>query len=114
MSRLGNSVRELHALDTLAAGRTVIHRLHPSAKLCSALVFIVAVVSFGRYDFVRLAPYLFYPFVMMALAEIPYAVLLRRLLIALPFCLFACLSNVFFDRATAFRVGNVAVIGAGP
>ena len=109
MSDISARVHEIRALENLAAGRTAIHRLHPLTKLIYALVFIVLVVSFGRYDFARLAPYLFYPFVMMALAELPYKLLLARVLIALPFCLFAGISNVIFDRAAAFDIGGVTV-----
>jgi len=109
MPDLSARANELRALENLSAGKTVIHRLHPLAKLLSALVFIVMVVSFGRYDFARLVPFLFYPFVMMALAELPYKMLLSRMLIALPFCLFAGISNVIFDRAAAFTVGGVTV-----
>jgi len=73
------------------------------------LVFIIFTASFGRYDFLRLVPYLFYPFVMMALAELRYSLLLSRVLVALPFCAFAGISNVIFDRDTAFIIGGVAV-----
>jgi len=109
MSDISARVRELRSLENLSAGQTVIHRLHPLTKLISALTLIVVVVSFGRYDFARLAPYMFYPFIIMALAELPYKPLLSRALVALPFCLFAGLSNVIFDTAVAFTVGGVAV-----
>ena len=109
MSDIGSRIHDIRALESLAAGRTVIHRLHPLAKLMSTFIFIVFVVSFGRYDFVRLAPYMFYPFVIMALAELPYKLLLSRVLIALPFCLFAGISNIIFDRVAAFSVGSVTV-----
>jgi cobalt/nickel transport system permease protein len=46
---------------------------------------------------------------MMALAELPYKLLLSRVLIALPFCLFAGLSNVIFDRTAAFTISGVTV-----
>jgi len=101
MSDLSARIRELRVLEKLATGQTVIHRLHPLTKLLSAFVFIVIVASFGRYDFFRLTPYLFYPFVIMALAELPYKLLLSRLLIALPFCLFAGISNIIFDETGA-------------
>ena len=64
-------------------------------------MFIVVVVSFGRYHVVPLVPFLFYPFIITALAEVPYRILLPKLLVALPFCLFAGISNVVFDRQTA-------------
>jgi len=109
MSDISSRVHELRALENLSIKQTAVHRLHPAAKLLSAFVFIVLVASFGRYDFVRLTPYLFYPFIMMALAELPYRLLLSRVLIALPFCLFAGISNVIFDRAAAFTIFNVTV-----
>lgn len=109
MSDIGARIRELRALENLSAGQTVIHRLHPLVKLLSALVFIIFSVSFDRYSFVRLTPYLFYPFVMMALAELPYKILLSRVLIALPFCLFTGVSNILFDKGPAFIVGGVTV-----
>ena len=109
MSDLSARLHELRALDTLAAGQTIIHRLHPMTKLLATFTFIVIIVSFGRYDFLRLAPYLFYPFVMMALAELPYKLLLTRVLIALPFCLFAGISNVIFDKEAAFSLGGITI-----
>lgn len=109
MSDISARVHELRALENLSAGCTIVHRLHPFAKLISAAAVIVLVVSFGRYDFFRLTPYLFYPFAMMALAELPYKLLLSRMLVALPFCLFAGLSNVVIDRAAAFSFGSLVV-----
>jgi len=109
MPDLSARVHELRALENLSAGRTVIHRLHPLAKIIPAFIFIVIVASFGRYDFIQLAPYLFYPFVLMALSGIPYKILLLRVAIAVPFCLFAGISNVIFDRETAIIIGNTAV-----
>ena len=109
MSDIGYRLHELRTMESLAAGQTAVHRLHPSAKLLSTFIFIAVVVSFGRHDFVRLTPYLFYPFVMMALAELPYKLLLSRVLIALPFCMFAGLSNALFDRTAAFAVGGITI-----
>ena len=109
MPDINARVHELRALENLSAGETAAHNLHPLAKILSTAVFIVAVASFGRYDFTRLAPYLFYPFVMAAIAGLPYRLLLPRMLVALPFCLFAGISNVVLDRGAAFVVGGVTV-----
>ncbi|MCL2254279.1 MAG: cobalt ECF transporter T component CbiQ [Lachnospiraceae bacterium] len=109
MPDLSTRVREIRAFDSLAAGKTVIHNLNPLTKILSTFVFIIIIASFGRYDFIRLAPYLFYPFVVMALAELPYKLLLSRILIVLPFCLLAGITNVIFERTTAFTVGSIAI-----
>ena len=88
----------MNTLEQLSAGRSAVHALHPLAKLLVTLVFLIAVVSFDRYALGRLVPFVFYPVILMAVAEIPYGLILKRTLVALPFGLFAGLSNVFFDR----------------
>ncbi|MDR3242570.1 MAG: cobalt ECF transporter T component CbiQ [Clostridiales Family XIII bacterium] len=104
-----NKIYELYTLERLSRDDTVIHRLHPMAKMLAAFVFITVVVSFDRYAFGRLIPYSFYPAVLMNLAGIPGGLLFRRFLIAAPFCLFAGISNVVFDRAVVFTVAGLAV-----
>jgi cobalt/nickel transport system permease protein len=47
---------------------------------------------------------------MMALAELPYKLMLSRVLIALPFCLFAGISNVIFDSTVNLGVLSLATI----
>jgi len=104
-----NKIYELYALEQLAAGNTCIHRLNPLAKLLAAAVYIITVVSFDRYALGRLIPYIFYPALLMALSETPYSMLFRRFLIALPFCLFAGISNVIFDRNTVLIIGGLTI-----
>jgi cobalt/nickel transport system permease protein len=104
-----NKIHELYALEQLAAGDTDIHRLHPLVKLLASAVFIVTVVSFDRYALGRLIPYVFYPVLLMAMSETPSAMLLKRFLVALPFCLFAGISNIIFDRGIACTIGGIAV-----
>jgi len=89
-------IQELNALEQLSGGDTFIHRLHPMAKLLSAVFFIITVISFNRYALWLLAPYIFYPTLLMALSETPYSMLLKRFMIAFPFCFFAGISNLFF------------------
>jgi len=104
-----NKIHELYALEQLAAGSSCIHRLNPLAKLLAAALFIVTVVSFNRYALGRLTPYIFYPALLMVLSETPYSMLFKRFLIALPFCLFAGISNIIFDRNVAFAIGGITV-----
>lgn len=109
MTDIRSKIRELYSIEQLTAKDTVIHRIHPSVKLTTALIFIISVVSFDRYSIGRMIPYIFYPAVVMALAEIPPVMVIKRSLIAVPFCLFAGISNVIFDRGAAFYFASVAV-----
>lgn len=102
-------IRELYALERLSSGNSCIHTLHPIVKLLATIVFIITVASFNRYSIGRLIPYIFYPTLMTALSETPYSMLLKRFLIALPFCFFAGVTNVIFDKAPAFMIGTITV-----
>jgi len=73
------------------------------------MFFIITVVSFDRYSFRRLVPYIFFPAFMMAFSETPWAMLLKRFLIALPFCIFAGAVNVIFDRTPFLTINGVAI-----
>lgn len=101
MSDIRSKLNAIYSMEQLAAGSTGIHRLHPDSKMIVTIVYIVCVASLGRYDLARLSPFLFYPVVMVSLSELPAGMLLRRTAAALPFCLFAGISNLFFDRTVA-------------
>lgn len=104
-----SKISEIYSLEQLSGGKTAVHRLHPGAKLIVTVCYIVTVISFNRFDFARMAPFVFYPILMMGLSETPYGIVLKRVLLALPFVLFAGISNLIFDRETAFTIGSLAV-----
>ncbi|MCL1839001.1 MAG: cobalt ECF transporter T component CbiQ [Propionibacteriaceae bacterium] len=102
-------IQELYTLEQLSSGASAIHRLHPSVKLLTTVVFIIVVVSFSRYDIGRLVPYILFPTVIMSLSETPYTLLLKRFLVALPFCIFAGVTNIFFDTEPAFVINTIVI-----
>jgi cobalt/nickel transport system permease protein len=101
--------RELYALELLAGKDTAVHRLNPGVKVIVCALFMVTVISFDRYSLGRLCPFLFYPCVLIALGELPPSLLVKRTALALPFCLFAGLSNLVLERGAAFSIGRLAV-----
>ncbi|MCL2102108.1 MAG: cobalt ECF transporter T component CbiQ [Fibromonadales bacterium] len=94
-----NKIQELNALEQLSGGDTYAHRLNPAAKLLATAVFIITVISFGRHALMLLVPYVFFLTLLMILSETPHLILLKRFLVALPFCFFAGISNVIFEPA---------------
>ncbi|MDR0885463.1 MAG: cobalt ECF transporter T component CbiQ [Clostridiales Family XIII bacterium] len=102
-------IGEIYSLEALSENNTCIHKLHPRVKLLCAFIFIVIVVSYGRYDFLGLVPCVLYTTVVMALAEVPFSMLLKRYLVALPFCFLAGIANVFIDRAPVITIGSVTI-----
>ena len=106
---LKNRIHELYLLEELSDRDTAVHRLHPRAKLLVTFVYIVAVVSFGRYDVLGPAPFFFYTAIVCAISELPMKTLHRRFLIALPFCTFAGLTNLLLDRQVAILIGDAEI-----
>ena len=106
---LSNRVHELYVLEELTDKGTAFHALHPRAKFFITFAYIVAVVSFDRYDALGAVPFFLYTAIACALAELPMKVLHKRFLIALPFCAFAGLTNLLLDRQPAFELGGVEI-----
>lgn len=109
MSDIRSKIAEIYSLEQLSGGHSLIHDRHPLVKLLATLVYLVCVISFDRHAVLVLMPFVFYPVVVLALAGIPYSIVFRRTAVALPFSMFAGLSNLIFDRTIIASVGGLAV-----
>lgn len=72
-------------------------------------MYLVAVLSLQRYHFTALLGFFFYPAIIIPLAGIPFSAIFKRVLVALPFSLFAGISNLIFERATALYLLGIPV-----
>ena len=111
MGKLLSAWLDLRAIDELSRRQTLIHRVHPSAKALVAAAFILTATSFDKYEIAGLFPLFFYPVMLIALAELPYKTLLKRLLLMSPFALFIGLANPIFDRTPQWAFGPLFVTG---
>ncbi len=109
MSQFHKSIHTLTTLEDLANRNTPVHRLNPFVKFIITGIYLVLVISFAPNQVSGLIPYVFYPVLMMAFGEIPAKPLIGRLLAALPFSLFAGLSNVIFNRTEILQYGNIVI-----
>ncbi len=109
MSTITDSMNTINSLEEMAEGNTIIHHLHPMIKLVTTILYLVLVISFDPYNLTGLMVFAFYPVILMALSEIPYKPLLKRLLVALPFSFFAGLSNIIFDQKLAMMIGSIPI-----
>ncbi len=100
----------IYRLEHYSNENTFVQKLHPTVKLLTTFVFVFAVVSFGRYSFFTLLPLFFYPTLLAALANIPYMLLFRRFLAALPFVFFAALSVLFFTEGNSSKINPFLTI----
>jgi cobalt/nickel transport system permease protein len=107
--RLDNAYYDLGRLDLLAENNSPIHRLDPRAKVLITLIFIIYVVSFGKYEITRLLPFFLYPAFLIGIANVPFGFLLRKLIIVSPFVLFIGIFNPIFDREIIFHFGSLNI-----
>lgn len=103
------SINRIASLEELTILDTPIHRLHPAIKLLVTAIYLVTVISFGGEQISGLIVFFFYPALLMAFGEIPFRPLVGRLLIALPFTIFAGLSNMLVSREAAMIIGGVVI-----
>lgn len=62
------------------------------------MAYLVALLSFDRYEISRLLPFVFYPIIIFSVGEIPVVPILKTVSIALPFVLGIGIVNLFFDK----------------
>jgi len=111
MAKIEAAFFDIGALDTLAGGETCIHRLDPRAKVVTTLVFLLCVVSFGKYEISGLLPFIIYPLVLITLGQLPTGFLLKKLLIVAPFAFFIGVFNPILDTDILFHLGPLAISG---
>jgi len=111
MTALAKNLADIGYMDTLAAGNSPLHRLDPRAKLFTTFLFIVAVVSFGKYEISALVPFFLYPVFLIGFGELPAGYLARKILVVAPFAFLVGVFNPLLDRQILFQLGPLGVSG---
>ena len=109
MSNIMKAASKLNDLEEMANGKSVVHTFHPLSKIIITFVFLVAVISFDRYQISGLVPFILYPVIMLALSLTPLKPIFYRLIPALPFSLFGGFSNIIFDRLPILTIGMITI-----
>jgi len=102
---------DFRRLDLLATGESALHRLDARAKVIVTLVFVVCVMSFGRYSVAALLPFFVFPIAVIGAARLPALMIWRKILLVLPIALLIGLPNPLFDREPLLDVGGIEVSG---
>lgn len=102
---------DFRQLDQLAARDTCIHRLDARAKVLVVLVFIVTVVSFGRYALSAMVPFFLFPVAVVVLADLPAGFIARKVALVIPFAAAIGIFNPLFDQEIHLYLGPFAVSG---
>jgi len=101
----------LGVLDILSCKDTCIHRLDPRTKVIATLLFIIAVVSFPKYEIMGLLPFFLFPVLVFSLGDIPVWLILKKVLLVSSFAAFIGIFNPVFDTAPMVTVSGVAISG---
>lgn len=100
---------KMRTMDELARKGTWIHDINPLGKLLVTVAYLLAVISCGRYDISGLLPFAFYPAVVFAAGEIPFAPIFARLSFTAPLILGIGLLNPLLERNVAVYLAGVPV-----
>ncbi len=111
MNKMQKALRELSEMDALAQRSSLIHGLHPAAKLMATVVYIVVTLSFNKYDLTGLLPMVLWPILLFQISGIEVKTCFYKLRIVLPLVMAVGLFNPFFDRDILLRIGTVEVSG---
>lgn len=111
MTSIEGALLDFKRLDRLATGDTALHRLDPRAKVLVTLVFIVSVVSFGRYEISALVPFFLFPVIMVSLGNLPASYIIKKIALLCPFALIVGIFNPLFDRQLLVQLGPIGISG---
>jgi cobalt/nickel transport system permease protein len=111
MGKIESALLNIGYLETLAYQQTPLHRLDPRVKLLTTIIFIIAVVSFGKYEITGLLPFIIYPVALIAVGNLPPTYLAKKILLAAPFAFFIGIFNPLLDRAVLVQLGPYAISG---
>ncbi len=111
MGKLEHHFYEIGHLDTLAGQDTAVHRLDPRAKLITTVVFIVTIVSFGKYQISALIPFVLYPLFLLAAGNLPLPFILKKILLVSPFAVLVGIFNPMLDQDAIMMIGSLPVTG---
>lgn len=105
------TIFEIRSFDTISCQNSMIHRIDPRAKLITTAVFVVCVMSLGKYEISQTIQFFIYPAVMISLGGLPLVHLAKKMLIIAPFVLFIGIFNPFVDREPIINIAGVYISG---
>jgi cobalt/nickel transport system permease protein len=109
MSSINKSLKQITALEDLARKDSPLHRLSPTVKLIITVIYILIVISFRQENVSGLLMFACFPVLLMFLGEIPFKPLAMRCMLALPFAIFAGISNLVFSRNIVLYIGQFGI-----
>lgn len=111
MSSIDGAILDFKRLDLLAFGETRLHRLDARAKVIVTALFVMLVISHDRYELAALFPFFIFPAAMIAAGNLPFAYIVRKILLLCPFVIIVGIFNPIIDRTIVLHLGALPVSG---
>ncbi len=109
MSKLNKAMHEFASLDDMAARDTWLNNINPVLKILVTFGYIIAVVSFKKYNLSGLLRMSVYLIVLFVIGEISFMESIKRLRFILPLVCIVGIFNPFYDTHIIMNIGNVGI-----
>ena len=111
MNRIDRAMMELHAIDREAGAEGWMQTIHPLSKLLVTLVYLVVLLSFGKYALSGVLLMGVCLAVLFWLGGVSLRMMGRRLWPLLLLTGLLGVANLFYDRLPIWEIGSLAVTG---
>jgi len=111
MGKINEAVQGIHYIDVVSTQDKWINNIHPLAKLLVTFSYILAVVSFDKYDIAGLAGMSIYLLAITILGEISIKQSIKQIKVVLALVCIVGIANPFFDRMEMGKIGDIVITG---
>lgn len=108
MTDAAKAMSEIRRIDGYSCRKTALSRFDSLSHLLVTLGFIISVLSVNRYAPASLAIFAIYPIIIPILCDIPFGVIFKRILIALPVAVLPGVFNPILDK-NRILLGSITV-----
>lgn len=109
MSKINGALHEIRFMDQLAGRKQWLNNIHPLVKLIVTVLYIVTVVSIGKYNLTSLILLGIYPVILFIAGELSFFTAVKKTRLILPFIMVIGIFNPIFDRELLFYIGKLPV-----
>lgn len=111
MSKINKAVHDIHYIDSMSGKDKWINQIHPLAKLIVTIGYILAVVSFDKYDLTGLAGMSIYLMSIIILGDISIIHSIKQIKVVLLLTCIVGIANPFIDRTQMGHMGEFIITG---
>lgn len=109
MNKATHAWSEIMAINALSDQDSPVHRLHPLAKLLTAIGYIFTLVSFPKYQLTGITAMVLYPVLLYSWSDISIRTCLYKMRYVLPLVLAVSIVNPFLDTAPFSLAGIISI-----